>query len=68
MTPMELFVQILAEHVGVTVSKKADFLEYWPAIKEQLGTDLPMQAAMKRLTGTRWTEAFRHSSLARRDR
>ena len=50
---VELFLQLVAEHVGATLSKKADFLEYWPAIKEKLGTDLPMQPAMKRLNQAR---------------
>jgi hypothetical protein len=58
---VELFVQLLAEHVGATVAKKADFLEYWPAIKQRLRTDLPMQAAMKRLNQAR--VGLKHSGI-----
>ena len=58
---VELFLQLVAEHLGATLSKKGDFLEYWPAINEKLGTDLPMQPAMKRLNQAR--VGLKHSGI-----
>jgi len=58
---VELFVQMIAEHVGAVVSKKADFLDYWPAIKDSLGADLPLQPAMKRLNQAR--AGLKHSGI-----
>ena len=58
---VELFVQMMAEHLGAVVSKKADFLEYWPAIKSSLGADLPLQPAMKRLNQAR--VGLKHSGI-----
>jgi hypothetical protein len=58
---VELFVQVIAEHVGAVVSKKADFLGYWPPIKERLGADLPLQPAMKRLNQAR--VGLKHSGI-----
>jgi hypothetical protein len=58
---VEVFVQMIAEHVGAAVSKKADFLEYWPAIRESLGAELPLQPAMKRLNQAR--VGLKHSGI-----
>ena len=58
---VELFLQLLVEHLGVTLSKKSDFLEYWPAIAEKLAVDLPMQPAMKRLNQAR--VSLKHSGI-----
>jgi hypothetical protein len=58
---VELFVHLIAEQLGATMSKKADFLEYWPAIKEKLGATLPAQSAMKRLNQAR--VGLKHSGI-----
>ena len=58
---VELFVQFAAEHVGATLPKKADFLEYWPALSKQLGCALPKQQAMKRLNQAR--VGLKHSGV-----
>ena len=58
---VELFLQFLAEHVGATLSKKADFLEYWPALAERLGNPLPKQQAMRRLNQAR--VGLKHSGI-----
>ena len=58
---VELFVQFIAEHVDVTLSKKADFLEYWPALTKQLDCAFPQQQTMKRLNQAR--VGLKHSGI-----
>ncbi|MCY4660972.1 MAG: hypothetical protein OXF93_14325 [Acidobacteria bacterium] len=58
---VEFFLQLAAEHVGATMSKKADFLEYWPALAKALGRSLPKQQAMKRLNQAR--VGLKHSGI-----
>ena len=58
---VELFVHLLAEHVGATIGKKADFLAYWPLLKPHLSSDLPQHAAMKRLNQAR--VGLKHSGI-----
>ena len=50
---VELFLALIAEHVGAEVPRRANFLDYWPALKAQLGEGLPLQPAMKRLNQAR---------------
>ena len=59
---VELFVQFIAEHVDVTLSKKADFLEYWPALTKQLDCAFPQQQTMKRLNQAR--VGLKHSGIS----
>ena len=58
---VELFAQFLAEHIGVTMSRKADFLEYWPALTKALGRTFPKQVVMKRLNQAR--VGLKHSGV-----
>lgn len=58
---VELFLQLVSEHVGATVSKKAGLLEYWPALEKQLGRAFPKQHAMRRLNQAR--VGLKHSGI-----
>ena len=58
---VELFVQLVSEHVGATVSKKAGLLEYWPALEKRLGRAFPKQHAMRRLNQAR--VGLKHSGI-----
>lgn len=58
---VELFVQLVAETVGAAVSKKADFLDYWPALTATIGKEFPHQASMKRLNQAR--VGLKHSGI-----
>ena len=58
---VELFVQLISEHVGATVSKKAGLLDYWPALEKRLGRACPKQHAMRRLNQAR--VGLKHSGI-----
>ena len=58
---VELFAQFLAEERGVPISKKADFLEYWPALTNALGRTFPKQVSMKKLNQAR--VGLKHSGV-----
>lgn len=58
---VELFVQLISEHVGATVSKKAGLLDYWPALEKRLGRAFPKQHAMRRLNQAR--VGLKHSGI-----
>ena len=58
---VELFVQLISEHAGATVSKRAGLLEYWPALEKRLGRAFPKQHAMRRLNQAR--VGLKHSGI-----
>src|ERR1700730_16492953 len=49
----EMFLQIAAEHNGVTPPKRSDFLDYWPLFQQQAQLQVTSKVSMDRLNRAR---------------